>query len=153
MWYITYAYWLKTTLNTKYSIFNFRKAWDLKIEFCSLIIMVIIESMHNNSCVRICLLKLHSDTYHYAIKSFCFVCLNYLLFFGICIFSLICICISFPQQGFKLSKQSMWRSTPNWQAVSANRYPAGHFLSNQQSLGLQLAQLGRDASAAVSSPY
>ncbi|KAH7547152.1 uncharacterized protein LOC107425255 [Ziziphus jujuba] len=51
-------------------------------------------------------------------------------------------------KGFKLTKQSMWRSTPNWQAVSANRYPAGHFMSNQQSLGLQLAQLGRDASAA-----
>ncbi|XP_030971870.1 uncharacterized protein LOC115991988 [Quercus lobata] len=51
-------------------------------------------------------------------------------------------------KGFKLTKQSMWRSTPNWLAVSANRYPAGHFMSNQQSLGLQLAQLGRDASAA-----
>ncbi|KAG2728779.1 hypothetical protein I3760_01G220200 [Carya illinoinensis] len=51
-------------------------------------------------------------------------------------------------KGFKLTKQSMWRSTPNWQAVSANRYPAGHFMSNQQSLGIQLAQLGRDASAA-----
>lgn len=56
----------------------------------------------------------------------------------------------FAWQGFKLTKQSMWRSTPNWLAVSANRYPAGHFMSNQQSLGLQLAQLGRDASAAVS---
>ncbi|CAK9324705.1 unnamed protein product [Citrullus colocynthis] len=51
-------------------------------------------------------------------------------------------------KGFKSTKQSLWRSTPNWQAVSANRYPAGHFMSNQQSLGLQLAQLGRDASAA-----
>ncbi|KAB1218409.1 5'-nucleotidase SurE [Morella rubra] len=51
-------------------------------------------------------------------------------------------------KGFKLTKQSMWRSTPNWLAVSANRYPAGHFMSNQQSLGIQLAQLGRDASAA-----
>ncbi|EXB29715.1 5'-nucleotidase surE [Morus notabilis] len=51
-------------------------------------------------------------------------------------------------KGFKLTRQSMWRSTPNWQAVSANRYPAGHFMSNQQSLGIQLAQLGRDASAA-----
>lgn len=60
--------------------------------------------------------------------------------------------IFFPlKQGFKLTRQSMWRSTPNWQAVSANRYPAGHFMSNQQSLGIQLAQLGRDASAAVSS--
>jgi len=45
----------------------------------------------------------------------------------------------------------MWRSSPSWQAVSANRHPsAGHFMSNQQSLGLQLAQLSRDASAAVS---
>ncbi|KAF5466429.1 hypothetical protein F2P56_016355 [Juglans regia] len=54
----------------------------------------------------------------------------------------------FTKKGFKLTRQSMWRSTPNWQAVSANRYPAGHFMSNQQSLGIQLAQLGRDASAA-----
>lgn len=54
-------------------------------------------------------------------------------------------------QGFKLTKQSMWRSRPSWQAVSANRHPsAGHFMSNQQSLGIQLAQLSRDASAAVS---
>lgn len=51
-------------------------------------------------------------------------------------------------KGFKLTRQSKWRSTPNWQAISANRYPAGHFMSNQQSLGIQLAQLGRDASAA-----
>ncbi|KAG8490038.1 hypothetical protein CXB51_015502 [Gossypium anomalum] len=52
-------------------------------------------------------------------------------------------------KGFKLSKQSMWRSTPCWQAVPANRNPsAPHFMGNQQSLGLQLAQLGRDASAA-----
>ncbi|KAA3478449.1 5'-nucleotidase SurE-like [Gossypium australe] len=53
------------------------------------------------------------------------------------------------QQGFKLTKQSMWRSTPCWQAVPANRNPsAPHYMGNQQSLGLQLAQLGRDASAA-----
>ncbi|XWS12085.1 hypothetical protein CRYUN_Cryun37aG0059900 [Craigia yunnanensis] len=52
-------------------------------------------------------------------------------------------------KGFKLTKQSMWRSSPSWQAVSANRHPsAAHFMSNQQSLGLQLAQLSRDASAA-----
>ncbi|XP_048234511.1 5'-nucleotidase SurE [Ricinus communis] len=52
-------------------------------------------------------------------------------------------------KGFKLTKQSMWRSSPSWQAVSANRHPsAGHFMSNQQSLGIQLAQLSRDASAA-----
>lgn len=52
-------------------------------------------------------------------------------------------------KGFKLTKQSMWRSTLNWKAVSANRNPsAGPFMSNQQSLGIALAQLGRDASAA-----
>jgi 5'-nucleotidase len=54
-------------------------------------------------------------------------------------------------KGFKVTKQSMWRQYPSWQAVSANRHPgAGNFMSNQQSLGAQLAQLGRDASAAVS---
>ncbi|XP_021638651.2 uncharacterized protein LOC110634072 [Hevea brasiliensis] len=52
-------------------------------------------------------------------------------------------------KGFKLTKQSMWRSSPCWLAVSANRHPStGHFMSNQQSLGIQLAQLSRDASAA-----
>ncbi|OIW08993.1 hypothetical protein TanjilG_05969 [Lupinus angustifolius] len=52
-------------------------------------------------------------------------------------------------KGFKLTKQSIWRSTPNWLAVSTNRYPAGHFMANQQGgLGIQFAQLGRDASAA-----
>ncbi|XP_013695505.2 5'-nucleotidase SurE-like [Brassica napus] len=52
-------------------------------------------------------------------------------------------------KGFKVTKQSMWRQTPSCQAVSANRHPgAGNFMSNQQSLGAQLAQLGRDASAA-----
>ncbi|RDX62246.1 surE [Mucuna pruriens] len=52
-------------------------------------------------------------------------------------------------KGFKLTKQSTWRSTPNWLAVSASRYPAGHFMANPQGgLGLQFAQLGRDASAA-----
>nr|DAD49014.1 TPA_asm: hypothetical protein HUJ06_018951 [Nelumbo nucifera] len=49
-------------------------------------------------------------------------------------------------KGFKVTRQSFWRSVPTWQAVSANR--AGHFMSNQQSLGMQLAQLSRDASAA-----
>ncbi|KAF8388801.1 hypothetical protein HHK36_025481 [Tetracentron sinense] len=52
-------------------------------------------------------------------------------------------------KGFKMTRQSLWRSSPSWQAVSANRHPsAGHFMSNQQSLGIQLAQLSRDASAA-----
>ncbi|KAL7202976.1 hypothetical protein ACSBR1_034429 [Camellia fascicularis] len=45
------------------------------------------------------------------------------------------------------NKQSLWRSTPSWLAISANR-SAGRFMSNQQSLGMQLAQLSRDASAA-----
>lgn len=36
-----------------------------------------------------------------------------------------------------------------WQTVPAKRNPvASTFMSNQQSLGIQLAQLGRDASAA-----
>lgn len=39
----------------------------------------------------------------------------------------------------------------NWNAVSSNRHPSsGRFMSNQQILGMQLAQLSRDASAAVS---
>ncbi|KAK7381769.1 hypothetical protein VNO80_00316 [Phaseolus coccineus] len=52
------------------------------------------------------------------------------------------------RKGFKLTKQSMWRSTPNWQAVSTSRYPPGHFLASKQGFGLQFAQIGRDASAA-----
>ncbi|RZS10429.1 hypothetical protein BHM03_00041655 [Ensete ventricosum] len=52
-------------------------------------------------------------------------------------------------QGFKLTRQSLWRCASSWQAVSANRHPAaGQFMSMHQSLGIQLAQLGRDASAA-----
>ncbi|KAJ4952548.1 hypothetical protein NE237_029380 [Protea cynaroides] len=52
-------------------------------------------------------------------------------------------------KGFKVTKQSLWRSIPSWRAVSATRHPSvGHFMSNQQSLGIQLAQLSRDASAA-----
>jgi len=58
--------------------------------------------------------------------------------------------VLFCRQGFKLTKQSMWRSTPNWQAVSTSRYPPGHFLASKQGFGLQFAQIGRDASAAVS---
>ncbi|KAL1810588.1 hypothetical protein DCAR_0730296 [Daucus carota subsp. sativus] len=52
-------------------------------------------------------------------------------------------------KGFKSTTKSLWRSTPSWLAVSASRQPsAARFMSNQQSLGMQLAQLGRDASAA-----
>ena len=58
--------------------------------------------------------------------------------------------VLFCWQGFKLTKQSMWRSTLNWQAVSTSRYPPGHFLASKQGFGLQFAQIGRDASAAVS---
>ncbi|WOL03013.1 hypothetical protein Cni_G11733 [Canna indica] len=52
-------------------------------------------------------------------------------------------------QGFKLARQSLSRYPSSWQAVSANRHPSsGQFMSMHQSLGIQLAQLGRDASAA-----
>ncbi|CAN4098517.1 unnamed protein product [Withania somnifera] len=52
-------------------------------------------------------------------------------------------------KGFKLTKQSHWSPKLSWKAISASRNPAaGRFVPNQQSLGLQLAQLGRDASAA-----
>ncbi|CAI9114356.1 OLC1v1015064C1 [Oldenlandia corymbosa var. corymbosa] len=52
-------------------------------------------------------------------------------------------------KGLKLTRKSLWRSMLNWQAVSANRHPSsGRFMSNQQILGMQLAQLSRDASAA-----
>ncbi|XP_009616297.1 uncharacterized protein LOC107819473 [Nicotiana tabacum] len=52
-------------------------------------------------------------------------------------------------KGFKLTKQSLWSSKLCWQASSSTRnLAAGRFLPNQQSLGMQLAQLGRDASAA-----
>lgn len=52
------------------------------------------------------------------------------------------------KQGFKVSKQSMWRSTLCWQAISAKRHPSAGYMSNQLGFGIQLAQLGRDASAA-----
>lgn len=57
-------------------------------------------------------------------------------------------------QGFKVAKPSLWRSTLSWQAVSATRnQAASRFMGNQQNLGLQFAQLSRDASAAVSGLY
>ncbi|XP_019173532.1 PREDICTED: uncharacterized protein LOC109169113 [Ipomoea nil] len=52
-------------------------------------------------------------------------------------------------KGFKLTKQSLWKSTLRWNAIPANRNPGERFHSNHQGLGIQLAQLGRDASAAV----
>ncbi|KAK7852860.1 5'-nucleotidase sure [Quercus suber] len=41
-------------------------------------------------------------------------------------------------KGFKVTRQSLWRPSLSWQAVSANRHPSvgGHFMSNQQSLVL-----------------
>ncbi|KAK4719147.1 hypothetical protein R3W88_017485 [Solanum pinnatisectum] len=52
-------------------------------------------------------------------------------------------------KGFKSTRQSHWSPKLCWQAISASRNPAaGRFVPNQQMLGLQLAQLGRDASAA-----
>ncbi|KAI3905197.1 hypothetical protein MKX01_017443, partial [Papaver californicum] len=51
-------------------------------------------------------------------------------------------------KGFKVTKQSLWKPSPSWTAVSANRQPgAWIFMPNQQGLGFSLAQLGRDASA------
>ncbi|XP_057534980.1 uncharacterized protein LOC130813221 [Amaranthus tricolor] len=59
-------------------------------------------------------------------------------------------CIQIPtspssNKGFKVTKQSLWRSTLCWQATSTKKHP---YMSNQHGLGFQLAQLGRDASAA-----
>ncbi|GMH23783.1 hypothetical protein Nepgr_025626 [Nepenthes gracilis] len=52
-------------------------------------------------------------------------------------------------KGFRATRQSLWRSGLSWQAVSAYKHPSsGHFMTGQQSLGIQLALLGRDASAA-----
>ncbi|KAK7354639.1 hypothetical protein VNO80_20104 [Phaseolus coccineus] len=53
-------------------------------------------------------------------------------------------------KGVKVTRQSSNRASLNWQAVSTNRNPsAGHYMSNQQNLGIMLAKLGRDASAAA----
>ncbi|KAK1666690.1 hypothetical protein QYE76_054849 [Lolium multiflorum] len=52
-------------------------------------------------------------------------------------------------KGFKLTKQSICSPAQSWQAVSSSRpTPASHFMGMHQSLGIQLAQLGKDASAA-----
>ncbi|GKV11945.1 hypothetical protein SLEP1_g23157 [Rubroshorea leprosula] len=49
-------------------------------------------------------------------------------------------------KGFKLTKQSPFRSSLSWKPVSANRHAAApQFMSNQQSLGIKLS---RDASVA-----
>uniref|UniRef100_A0A0D9V4T2 Survival protein SurE-like phosphatase/nucleotidase domain-containing protein n=1 Tax=Leersia perrieri TaxID=77586 RepID=A0A0D9V4T2_9ORYZ len=52
-------------------------------------------------------------------------------------------------KGFKLTKQSVYCPAQSWQGVSTSRpTPATHFMGMHQSLGIQLAQLGKDASAA-----
>ncbi|KAH9614421.1 hypothetical protein KSS87_021099 [Heliosperma pusillum] len=52
-------------------------------------------------------------------------------------------------KGFRVTKQSSWRSGLSWRAISSYKHPSAiNFMANQQSLGIQLAQLGRDASAA-----
>uniref|UniRef100_A0A0E0DNP8 Survival protein SurE-like phosphatase/nucleotidase domain-containing protein n=1 Tax=Oryza meridionalis TaxID=40149 RepID=A0A0E0DNP8_9ORYZ len=52
-------------------------------------------------------------------------------------------------KGFKLTKQSIYRPAQSWEGVSTSRpTPATHFMGMHQSLGIQLAQLGKDASAA-----
>ncbi|KAM5547348.1 hypothetical protein ABKV19_001711 [Rosa sericea] len=52
-------------------------------------------------------------------------------------------------KGFKVTKQSQWRSSLSWKAVSTKKHPPpANFMSNQQSLGIQLAQLSREASIA-----
>ena len=49
-----------------------------------------------------------------------------------------------------MTKQSGYTPAQSWQAVSTNRpSSAVHFMGMHQSLGIQLAQLGKDASAAV----
>ncbi|XP_020586373.1 uncharacterized protein LOC110028737 isoform X2 [Phalaenopsis equestris] len=52
-------------------------------------------------------------------------------------------------KGFKVTRESLQRPVLNWQVLSGNRHPfSGQYMSMHQSLGVQLAQLGRDASAA-----
>lgn len=52
------------------------------------------------------------------------------------------------KKGFKVTRPSSWRSTLFWQATPTKRHPSAGYMSNQYSIGIQLAQLGRDASAA-----
>ncbi|XP_073302549.1 uncharacterized protein [Primulina huaijiensis] len=52
-------------------------------------------------------------------------------------------------KGFKVTKRSFSRSTLSWKAISATRsQAASRFMGGPPGLGLQFAQLGRDASAA-----
>ncbi|KAK6128053.1 hypothetical protein DH2020_038217 [Rehmannia glutinosa] len=53
-------------------------------------------------------------------------------------------------KGFKLTTQSLWRSSLSWQAVSGTRNQvSSRFTGSQLGLGMQFAQLSRDASAAM----
>ncbi|KAL3840804.1 hypothetical protein ACJIZ3_025395 [Penstemon smallii] len=52
-------------------------------------------------------------------------------------------------KGLKVTRQSLWRSTLAWQAISATRsQAASRFTGGQPGFGMQFAQLSRDASAA-----
>ncbi|PIN22288.1 5'-nucleotidase [Handroanthus impetiginosus] len=52
-------------------------------------------------------------------------------------------------KGLKVTKRSLWRSALCWQAISATRnQAASRFTGGQPGLGMQFAQLSRDASAA-----
>eukprot|EP01018_Ginkgo_biloba_P031454 Gb_18886 [translate_table: standard] len=51
-------------------------------------------------------------------------------------------------KGFKVTRQSTLRMSGNWHAVTPQRHLSEQFMSREQSLGIQLAQLGRAASAA-----
>ncbi|PIN20667.1 5'-nucleotidase [Handroanthus impetiginosus] len=52
-------------------------------------------------------------------------------------------------KGLKVTKQSLWRSTLSWQAISGTRHRiTSRFTGSQMGLGMQFAQLSRDASAA-----
>ncbi|KAL3825856.1 hypothetical protein ACJIZ3_021885 [Penstemon smallii] len=52
-------------------------------------------------------------------------------------------------KGLKVTRQSLWRSTLAWQAISTTRsQTASRFTGGQPGFGMQFAQLSRDASAA-----
>ncbi|XP_051148195.1 uncharacterized protein LOC127263206 [Andrographis paniculata] len=51
-------------------------------------------------------------------------------------------------KGIKVTKRSLWRSTLCWQAVSGTRAQSASRFGGQPALGMQFAQLSRDASAA-----
>ncbi|KAI3455573.1 hypothetical protein Pfo_012236 [Paulownia fortunei] len=52
-------------------------------------------------------------------------------------------------KGIKVTRRSLWRSTLCWQAISGTRNQSAlRFTGGQPGLGLQFAQLSRDASAA-----